>query len=153
MDSHLPGPKVLRGNMTEPVGKGRCGDGCRPVRAIPCCYPNWLFSTTVPLACDDTEERETACFEEAEEETGSKESREAMARGHCSLSDTPSKYEYWHEDAVGDFDDENGGERLPGQLCNGCNRADQRVLVPCEVRVLLEAKCSAIAEDRLIQDL
>lgn len=54
---------------------------------------------------------------------------------------------------MGNFDDEERGERLPGELGNGCNGADERVLVSGEVGVSLETKEGAISKHALVENL
>ena len=76
-----------------------------------------------------------------------------MASRHCSLSDTPAKAEGGHQDSVGHFDDQEGGERLPGELRDWSDGADEGVLVPGKVGSFLEAESSAISQYGLVQDL
>jgi hypothetical protein len=139
--------------VAETVGEGG-GNDCRgAVGAVPRRYPDGLFGTSIPLACDDAEERETTGFEEAEEKAGGEEAGVAVARCHARLRYSPPEHEAGHENAVGDFDDQDGREWLPGELGDGGNGSDEGVLVAGEMRVFLEAKDGAIAEHRLVEDL
>jgi hypothetical protein len=48
---------------------------------------------------------------------------------------------------MGDFDDEEGGEWLPGQLGNGRDGPDHGVLIALEMGILLETKDGTISKD------
>lgn len=52
-----------------------------------------------------------------------------------------------------DFDDEDGGEGLHCELCDGRDRADEGILAPFEMGVCLQTKDSAVTKHRFIKDL
>lgn len=54
---------------------------------------------------------------------------------------------------MGNFDNEDGSERLYYELGDGRDRADERVLISCQMCVFRQTKDCAVAEDRLVENL
>lgn len=69
------------------------------------------------------------------------------------LSGVQGHTEGTYEDSVRHPHDEVRRKGLRGQLPDGRDRADERVLVPRQVRRLAEAEGGAVAQHRLVQDL
>jgi hypothetical protein len=145
--------KSLGWDMPKTKGKGWSNHGRDTIRTIPCCHSDWLLATTVPLTRNNTEQGETASFEQTKEETGGKEFSVAVACGHTSLGDSPTEDERGHQDTVGDLDNQDHGEGLPCQLRNGCNGTNKRILVPREVGVFLKTENCTITKDWFIENL
>jgi hypothetical protein len=97
------------------------------------------------LGGDDREEREAASFEKTKKESGCHQAAVVVSGGHACLSDAPAKAEDGHENAVRDLDDEEGGERLPGELGDGRDGSDRGILVAGEVGVFLQTEDGAVA--------
>ena len=113
-EDDLPGFEVCAGDAAEAVGEGRSQHGRHAVRAVPCCYADGLLGSSEPLGRDDGEEREASGLEEPEEEARGEEVAKGMAGSHAGLGNSPAEAEGRHQDAVRHFDDEVGGEGLPG---------------------------------------
>ena len=89
-EDDLPGAQDVGVDVAEPVGDGGRDDGGDAVGRVPRRDADGLFRATVPLRGDDAEERETAGFEEAEEEARREEAVEVVARRHAGLGDAPA---------------------------------------------------------------
>ena len=118
---HLPWPEHVGLDVAQTIRNCCRNDGGNSVRAVPCCDADGLLSTSVPLTRDDTEQRQTAGFEETKEETRCQQRPEVITSCHCCLSNAPTETKTWHQDSVGDFDDQDRREWLPCKLCNGSN--------------------------------
>ncbi len=132
--------------MAQPVRQGGGGDGGEAVGAVPGGDAQGLLGAAEPLRGDDAEEGQAAALEEAEEEAGGEQVAVAAAGGHGGLGDAPAEAQDRHEDAVRHADDEVGAQRLHGQLADGRHRAHERVLVPRQVRRLLQPERGAVAQ-------
>lgn len=77
--------------MRQSVRKGGRDDSSQTISSIPRRHADRLLSTAIPVTGDDAEERETAAFEETEEESSSDQPTVAVAGGHGSLCDSPAE--------------------------------------------------------------
>ena len=131
-------------------GREDCGQA---IRSIPRSDSDRLLCSTVPLICDDREERKAASFKKSEEEPSCQESGIAVACSHGCLCDTPAEYHCWHQDSMRNLHDEDRREGLPCELGNWRDASNERVLVAFEMGILLETEDAAIPQHGLVQDL
>ena len=132
--------------MAKAIRKSGSDNGCQTVGTVPHRHTHWLLRATVPLTCDDTEERQAASLKKTKEESGRQETVIIVTRRHARLCDAPSEQQNRHQDTMRHFNDEHGGKGLPSQLRNRRNRAQEGVLIALETGVFLQAKRGSISQ-------
>lgn len=76
-----------------------------------------------------------------------------MTRGDSSRGDTPPENEDGHQNAVRHSHDEEARERLPRQLGDGRDGAEEGVLAPREAGVFAKPEGRGVAQHALVENL
>lgn len=139
--------------MSQTVRKSGRNDGRPAVGSVPSRHTHGLLGATIPLTGDDAKKWQTAGLEQTQEEPGGQQGRETLASTHQGLGDTPAEDQRWHQNPMRHTHNQIHREGLPGQLGNGRNRPNERVLVPRQIGIGLQTKRCPVAQDGLVEDL
>jgi len=120
------------GDVAKAVGEDTGDDSGDSVGSVPGGDSQGLLGSSVPLRGDQAEQRETSSLEQSEEESSDVDVAVVGRCSHASGRDTPAENKDGHEVSSGESDEDECGERLPGELSNSVDRSRHRVLLSCQ---------------------
>jgi hypothetical protein len=89
----------------------------------------WLLKKSDSMS--DAQERQTASFEETEEEPRHVNPSIVLGSGHAGFRSAPEEYEDGHEVSRREPDEDESRHGLPRKLGDGMDRSCEGVLVAC----------------------